>query len=119
MLIGLQEGRDKSCVYLIKQGCEVNIVDKLGQSTLFLATHNRDKNNQNICTKLISAGYNLENDINWISKDFPISKCSKGRNLFDRVKTIFGQRKTCKIEFQRKDEKEIYIPNFRVLDICA
>jgi ankyrin repeat protein len=76
LLIGLQEGREKSCVYLIRHGCEVNIVDKLGQTALYLATHTTNETcNSSMCKKLISAGYKIENDSDWLSKDLFFLPC--------------------------------------------
>ena len=37
ILIALADGRDKCTEFIIRNGCDVNVVDKLGQSALFLA----------------------------------------------------------------------------------
>jgi len=120
LLIGLQEGREKSCVYLIRHGCEVNIVDKLGQTALYLATHTTNEtSNSHICKKLISAGYKIEKDSDWLSKDLFNNLTRRGRNILCRIATKLGKKKTCKLEFVPEETGELDIPNFRILNICS
>ncbi|CAG2243911.1 uncharacterized protein LOC143059755 [Mytilus galloprovincialis] len=120
LLIGLQEGREKSCVYLIKHGCEVNIVDKLGQTALYLATHTTVKCSPSVCKKLISAGYRLDNDSEWLPKDLLKGLTERGRNILGRFLNIFNKKKQpCNLEFVPEESDELEFPNFRILDICT
>lgn len=69
ILTGLCEGNEKLCCLLIRNGCDVNIVDSHGQSALYLAVHRSHEQSLVICQKLWKAGYDFENDCNWLSKD--------------------------------------------------
>lgn len=69
LLTGLCEGNEKLCCLLIRNGCDVNIVDVHGQSALYLAVHRSHEPSLVLCQKLWKSGYDFENDCNWLSKD--------------------------------------------------
>lgn len=63
------EGCDRISCYLIKSGCDVNIVDNDGQSALYLSTHRSSDPSISVCQKLYKAGYDFVHDCEWLEKD--------------------------------------------------
>ena len=55
-MVGLQEGAEKSCLYLVKAGSDVNLTDHEGQSVLFYAVHSSYLHTLEVAKKLIKAG---------------------------------------------------------------
>lgn len=55
-MVGLQEGAEKSCLYLVKAGSDVNLTDREGQSVLFYAVHSSYLHTLEVAKKLIKAG---------------------------------------------------------------
>lgn len=56
LMIGLQEGAERSCLYLIKAGSDVNITDHEGHSVLFYSVHSSYLHTLDVAKKLIKAG---------------------------------------------------------------
>lgn len=92
-MIGLQEGHDKLSRYIIKSGCDVNIIDHLGQSALYFAVHGSTSPSLTLCQKLFKYGYDAENDSDWLSKDLYKRFTQTGKGLLSRLMRIFGLTK--------------------------
>lgn len=56
LMIGLQEGAERSCLYLIKAGSDVNMTDHEGHSVLFYSVHSSYLHTLDVAKKLIKAG---------------------------------------------------------------
>lgn len=69
LLNGLLEGCDRISCYLLKSGCDVNIVDNDGHSALYLATHRSSDPSILVCQKLYKSGYDFVHDCDWLEKD--------------------------------------------------
>lgn len=39
LLLGLQQGSERSCLHLLKNGSDINVVDKEGHSVLYYSVH--------------------------------------------------------------------------------
>jgi hypothetical protein len=85
-----------------------------------LATHTTNETcNSSICKKLISAGYKIENDSAWLSKDLFNNLTRRGKNILCRIAKKLSKKKTCKLEFVPEEIGELDIPNFQILNICS
>ena len=56
LLASLQDNKSQAARFLIKSGCDVNIVDDFGQSALYLTINNRQSNCVRIVERLMKAG---------------------------------------------------------------
>ena len=56
LFMGLNAGSEKTCLYLVKAGCDVNTIDSEGHSALFYATLNRSLTSLDCAKKIIKAG---------------------------------------------------------------
>lgn len=97
-MIGLQEGHDKLSRYIIKSGCDVNIIDHLGQSALYFAVHRSTSPSLTLCQKLFKYEYDAENDSEWLSKDLYQKLTQTGKGLLSRLLRILGLTKV-KVDF--------------------
>lgn len=57
-LIGMSEGRAKTTEYLMKVGCDINKIDRLGQTALYLGviSPNSARQNSEIIKKMLKSG---------------------------------------------------------------
>lgn len=57
-LIGMSEGREKTTEYLMKVGCDINKIDRLGQTALYLGviSPNSARRNSEIIKKMLKSG---------------------------------------------------------------
>ncbi|CAC5408507.1 unnamed protein product [Mytilus coruscus] len=69
LLSCLQDGKSQAARYLIKHGCDVNIVDDFGQSALFQTINNKQPNCVKTVQRLMKAGYKLDKDKKWMEED--------------------------------------------------
>lgn len=85
-MIAMADGRERTSEYLIKNGCDVNIVDKLGQSALYLAfTSTHGMSTENI-RRLLKVGYITEKDRPWLAKAGMELNAFQQKNFFQRIK---------------------------------
>ncbi|XP_033728389.1 ankycorbin-like [Pecten maximus] len=85
-MIAMADGRERTSEYLIKNGCDINIVDKLGQSALYLAfTSTQGMSTDNI-RRLLKAGYITEKDRVWLAKAGMELNAFQHKNFFQRIK---------------------------------
>ena len=56
LLLALQDACRHSSLYLIKHGCDLDVVDRLGQSALFLVLNTMELDVVKLVKKLIKAG---------------------------------------------------------------
>ena len=59
LLISISEGRERTTEYLIKNGCDVNKSDKLGQSALYLAIVSANIASSENIKRIMRAGMQL------------------------------------------------------------
>ncbi|XP_022326911.2 transient receptor potential cation channel subfamily A member 1-like [Crassostrea virginica] len=85
LLISTAEGRERTTDYLIKNGCDINKRDKLGQSALYLAMVSSNLSSSENIRKLLRAGYTLEGDRHWLDKAGVDIESLRHRNLFQRI----------------------------------
>ncbi|XP_048778768.1 uveal autoantigen with coiled-coil domains and ankyrin repeats-like [Ostrea edulis] len=85
LLISFGEGRERTTEYLIKNGCDVNKRDKLGQSALYLGIVSSSVTSSENIRKLLRAGYSLEKDRHWLDKAGVDVESLRHRNFFQRI----------------------------------
>jgi len=104
LLHGLQEHRGKVCSYLIRTGCDVNIVDILGQSALSLVAQLDTDLSTSICKKLIKAGYDISKDSDWLDESHVKSRVLRRPSFLKRVCGLLGIKsvKTVKRKYDRE-----------------
>lgn len=66
LMIGVQEGAEKSCLYLIKAGSDVNLADHEGHSVLFYAVHSSYLHTLDVARKLMKAGCDIMKNASWL-----------------------------------------------------
>lgn len=66
LMIGLQEGAERSCLYLIKAGSDVNMTDHEGHSVLFYSVHSSYLHTLDVAKKLIKAGCDILRNASWL-----------------------------------------------------
>lgn len=66
LIIGVQEGAEKSCLYLIKAGSDVNLADHEGHSVLFYAVHSSYIHTLDVARKLMKAGCDITKNASWL-----------------------------------------------------
>ena len=87
LLIGLQEGREDVCSFLMKNKCEVNLVDKLGQSTLYIAIRCCKNPSAVSVRRLLKAGYDVKRDnLIWLKMSELNRYTLKKKSFLDKVK---------------------------------
>lgn len=87
LLIGLQEGRVEVCSYLMKSKCEVNLVDKLGQSSLYIAMRCCKNPSSIVVRRLMKAGYDIKRDNSIWLKISELNRYTfKRKSFLDKVK---------------------------------
>lgn len=91
-LIGLQEGHEKICEYLMRSGAEVNLIDNLGQSALYIAVHNPGVASIELVRKVIKSGYDVDKDSRWLKKSELNLINHEDKNLFKKIKSKFSRK---------------------------
>ncbi|XP_048778660.1 ankyrin repeat domain-containing protein 7-like [Ostrea edulis] len=75
LMIGLQEGAEKSCLYLIKAGSDVNRTDHEGRSVLFYAVHSSYLHTLNVAKKLFKTGCDIIKNASWLVESKSDENC--------------------------------------------
>ena len=94
LILALQDNNEEISSYLIRNGCDVNIADYLGQSALYTIVHSNDKISMSLCKKIVQAGYNFEHDKEWMSKDLYRQLTEQPRGIVSRIKRRLSFKKT-------------------------
>lgn len=89
LLIGIQENRTEACAYLIKNGCDVNIHNRLGQTAMLFALRGNKTPNYYIGRKLVKYGYNLNIDEKWMTQE-EMEAVNVKPNVVDKICSKLG-----------------------------
>ncbi|KAJ8316702.1 hypothetical protein KUTeg_005746 [Tegillarca granosa] len=103
------EGHEKICEYLMRSGADVNLVDNLGQSALYIAVHNPGLASIELVRKVIKSGYDVEKDSRWLKKSELNLINHEDMTLFKKIKSKFSRRGKSDKE-NGKDDKILESP---------
>lgn len=108
-LIGLHLGSERSCLHLLKCGCDVNQTDLEGHSALHFATYATDLQTLDIARKILKSGYTARKDTEWLKKAGECSSClfQKDEKFYKHVLSKAGIK-------SKKGEKPELIKTIRL-----
>ncbi|XP_071112230.1 ankyrin repeat and SOCS box protein 2-like [Haliotis cracherodii] len=84
LFYALDEGSEKTAIYLMKNKCDVNVMDNGGHSALYEAIHSQFFHSTECLLLLESSGYDFKKDSVWLEKEEKSSKFYKLDDAYHR-----------------------------------
>ncbi|XP_067687665.1 ankyrin repeat and SOCS box protein 2-like [Haliotis asinina] len=96
LFYALDEGSEKTAIYLMKNKCDVNVIDNGGHTALYEAIHSQFFHSTDCLLLLESSGYDFTKDSAWLEKEEKSSKFYKLDDAYNRFLKSAGISRNAK-----------------------